>query len=341
MKDNILQRVRKIEIKTRGLSNDIFAGKYHSAFKGRGMAFSEVRDYRIGDDIRDIDWNVTARTQEPHIKIFQEERELTLMLLVDVSASENFGTTERDKKQLTTELAAVMAFSAAQNNDKIGCIMFSDRIEKYIPAKKGRQHVLRIISELLEFKPEGRGTDISKALRFFTSVVKKRCTAFLISDMIDVSDSEVFANANVASLTKNAEESNHNTEKNATKSSSKPKVQHTASSDNRAGQDILLNYQDAIKISALRHDLVVLRIYDQRERELVDVGLMRLLDSETGESRWIDTSSAKVRKAWSENWVLGNKAVSDLMLKNNIDNVEIATDQDYVKALIKLFKTRR
>lgn len=293
MKENILQKVRKIEIKTRGLSNDIFAGKYHSAFKGRGMAFSEVRDYRIGDDIRDIDWNVTARSREPHIKVFQEERELTLMLLVDVSGSEDFGTRERLKRTLATELAAVMAFSAAQNNDKIGCIIFSDRIERYIPAKKGRQHVLRIISELLEFKPQGKGTDVSLALKFFANVVKKRCTAFLISDLMDLEQGGGKA-----------------------------------------------RFEDALKIAALKHDLVSLRIYDERESQLVDVGIIEALDSETGQQQWIDTSSAALRKKWAENWELSTQTITSLLSRNSVDNVLIATDQDYVKALIKLFKMR-
>lgn len=293
MKENILQKVRKIEIKTRGLSNDIFAGKYHSAFKGRGMAFSEVRDYRIGDDIRDIDWNVTARSREPHIKVFQEERELTLMLLVDVSGSEDFGTRERLKRTLATELAAVMAFSAAQNNDKIGCVIFSDKIERYIPAKKGRQHVLRIISELLEFKPQSKGTDVGLALKFFANVVKKRCTAFLISDLIDM----------------------------------EPGGEKT-------------RFEDALKITALKHDLVSLRIYDQRERELLDVGIIEALDSETGQQQWIDTSSAALRKRWAENWELSTQTITSLLSRNSVDNVLIATDQDYVKALIKLFKMR-
>lgn len=293
MKENTLQRVRKIEIKTRGLSNDIFAGKYHSAFKGRGMAFSEVRDYRIGDDIRDIDWNVTARSREPHIKVFQEERELTLMLLVDVSGSEDFGTRERLKRTLATELAAVMAFSAAQNNDKIGCIIFSDRIEGYIPAKKGRQHVLRIISELLEFKPQSKGTDVGLALKFFANVVKKRCTAFLISDLMDMEHSGGKA-----------------------------------------------RFEDALKITALKHDLVSLRIYDERESQLVDVGIIEALDSETGQQQWIDTSSAALRKKWAQHWELSNQTITSLLSRNSVDNVTIATDQDYVKALIKLFKMR-
>ncbi len=183
--NDILKRVRKIEIKTRGLSNEIFAGKYHTAFRGRGMSFSEVREYRAGDDVRDIDWNVTARSRTPHIKVYEEERELTMMLLVDVSGSRMFGTTDRLKKNLQTEIAAVLAFSASENNDKVGCIFFSDRIEKFIPPKKGRSHILAIIRELVGFEPQSRGTRISEALRFLTNVTKKHCTAFLLSDFLD------------------------------------------------------------------------------------------------------------------------------------------------------------
>lgn len=194
--NDILKRVRKIEIKTRGLSNEIFAGKYHTAFRGRGMSFSEVREYRAGDDVRDIDWNVTARSRTPHIKVYEEERELTMMLLVDVSSSRIFGSTERMKKAVITEIAAVLAFSAAQNNDKVGCIFFSDRIEKFIPPKKGRSHILMIIRELIGFEPEHRETKLSEAVRYLTNVIKKRCTTFILSDFIDpVSDREELSDA--------------------------------------------------------------------------------------------------------------------------------------------------
>ncbi|MBE6182034.1 MAG: DUF58 domain-containing protein [Rikenellaceae bacterium] len=186
--NDILKRVRKIEIKTRGLSNEIFAGKYHTAFRGRGMSFSEVREYRAGDDVRDIDWNVTARSRKPHIKVYEEERELTMMLLVDVSGSRMFGTTERLKKNIITEIAAVLAFSATQNNDKVGCIFFSDKVEKFIPPKKGRSHILTIIRELVGFQPESKGTKLSEAVRFLTNVNKKRCTAFILSDFLDATN---------------------------------------------------------------------------------------------------------------------------------------------------------
>lgn len=182
---DILKRVRKIEIKTRGLSNEIFAGKYHTAFKGRGMSFSEVREYRLGDDVRDIDWNVTARSRTPHIKIYEEERELTMMLMVDVSGSRKFGSTEQTKQGVLTEIAAVLAFSAAQTGDKVGCIFFSDKVEKFIPPKKGRSHILMIIRSLIEFTPDSEGTALSEAVRYMTNVNKKRCTTFILSDFIN------------------------------------------------------------------------------------------------------------------------------------------------------------
>ena len=218
---DILKQVRKIEIKTRGLSNQIFAGKYHSAFKGRGMAFSEVREYRSGDDVRDIDWNVTARNRSPYVKIFEEERELTLMLVVDVSGSRMFGSADKLKKNIITEIAAVLAFSASENNDKIGCIFFSDKIEKFIPPKKGRSHVLMIIRELIDFKPESRGTDIAQAVRFLTGAIKKRCTAFVLSDFMD----------------------NH-------------------------------RFEDDLKIASGKHDIAGIRIYDPREQNIPDVGII-------------------------------------------------------------------
>ncbi len=296
MKENeedILRKVRKIEIKTRGLSNDIFAGKYHSAFKGRGMAFSEVRDYRIGDDIRDIDWNVTARNRKPYIKVYEEERELTMMLLVDVSASRMFGTQGQLKKNLITEIAAVLAFSAAQNNDKIGCIFFSDRIEKYIPPKKGRQHVLRIISDLVDFEPEGRGTDLNGALRFFTNVMKKHCTAFLLTDFMDLVPG--------------------------------------------AGGT---RFEEGLKIASSRHDLVGLRIYDVRETALPDVGIVEMQDAETGRKVWVDTASRRTRDSYAAYWELASAAIARTLTKCRVDTVSVATGEDYVAALLRLFKMR-
>ncbi len=300
MKENeedILRKVRKIEIKTRGLSNDIFAGKYHSAFKGRGMAFSEVRDYRIGDDIRDIDWNVTARNRKPYIKVYEEERELTMMLLVDVSASRMFGTQGQLKKNLITEIAAVLAFSAAQNNDKIGCIFFSDRIEKYVPPKKGRQHVLRIISDLVDFEPAGKGTDINGALRFFTNVMKKRCTAFLLTDFMDLSREA-------------------------------------------PDQTMAVNFEEGLKIASSRHDVVGLRIYDIRETTLPDVGIIEVQDAETGRKMWVDSASAKTRDSYARYWETASAAIAHTLTKCRIDSVSVATGEDYVAALLRLFKMR-
>ncbi len=289
--NDILRRVRKIEIKTRGLSNEIFAGKYHTAFRGRGMSFSEVREYRAGDDVRDIDWNVTARSRKPHIKIYEEERELTMMLLVDVSASRIFGSTGRLKKSILTEIAAVIAFSAAQNNDKVGCILFSDRIEKFIPPKKGRSHVLMIIRELIEFRPASTGTRLSEAVRFLTNVNKKRCTSFILSDFLN--------------------------EKR----------------DNEA-------LDDALKIARGKHDLVGIRVYDRREAELPDVGIVELRDAETGRKVWVDTSSRAVRDHYATSWQERSEAIEATLRHNRIDTAMIATDGDYVAELIKLFKQR-
>lgn len=292
-KDDILAKVRKIEIKTKGLSSHIFAGKYHSAFKGRGMSFSEVREYRIGDDVRDIDWNVTARTRTPHIKTYEEERELTMMLLIDVSGSRLFGTTEKFKKDVVTEMAAVLAFSASQNNDKIGCIFFSDKIEKYIPPKKGRTHILRIISDLIDFEPQSKGTNIGVALEFLTNVLKKHSTVFVISDFMDV----------------NVETRN-------------------------------VNYEKPLRIASSKHDLVAIKIYDEREKELPDVGLLTLKDGETGRVVTIDTSSSKVRKMYAEHWTQSNFIVNNAFVRYKVDNTSVATDEDYVKALIRLFSIR-
>lgn len=291
VENDILKRVRKIEIKTRGLSNEIFAGKYHTAFRGRGMSFSEVREYRVGDDVRDIDWNVTARSRKPHIKVYEEERELTMMLLVDVSGSRMFGSNELLKKNVITEIAAVLAFSASQNNDKVGCIFFSDRVEKFIPPKKGRQHILMIIRELIGFKPEGRGTSLSEPLRFLAAVSKKRTTSFLLSDFMD---SEADAAA----------------------------------------------FEEALKITGGRHDLVGIRVYDHREQELPDVGILELEDAETGQKVWIDSSSRRVREAYANDWARRNQRIETVLKQNRIDTATVATDEDYVAALIKLFKQR-
>ncbi len=283
---DLLKKVRQIEIKTRGLSNNIFAGEYHSAFKGRGMTFSEVREYQYGDDIRNIDWNVTARFNHPFIKIFEEERELTVMLLIDVSGSREFGTGFRFKKNVITEIAAVLAFSAIQNNDKIGVVFFSDKIEKFIPPKKGKKHILHIIRELITFTPENRSTDISEALRYLTNAIKKRCTAFVISDFVDE------------------------------------------------------GFEDALKIANQKHDVVALKVYDKRETEIPSIGLIKLKDAETNQYNWVDTSSSAVRSAYKKWWAENDLSTKSTFRKCGVDNVSVNTDDDYVKALISLFKKR-
>ena len=288
---DILRQVRKIEIKTRGLSNDIFAGHYHSAFKGRGMAFSEVREYRVGDDVRDIDWNVTARSRSPHIKVYEEERELTMMLLVDVSGSHMFGTADKLKKNVITEIAAVLAFSATENNDKVGCILFSDRIEKFIPPKKGRSHILMIIRELIEFVPQHGGTALSEPFRYLTNVLKKRCTAFVLSDFMEPEEDRK-------------------------------------------------RFEDALKIASGKHDIVGIRVYDRRDAELPDVGIMEVQDAETGRKMWIDTSLAALRDHYRGEWERLSRETASVLNRSRVDNVSVATDEDYVKALIKLFNRR-
>lgn len=292
MDNELLKKVRKIEIKTKSLSHQIFAGEYHSAFKGRGMAFSEVREYQFGDDVRNMDWNVTARLRAPYVKVFEEEREMTVVLLIDVSSSGIFGTTTKTKRELLAEIAAVLSFSASANNDKVGALFFSSKVEKFIPPKKGRSHLLRIIRELLEFQPQTRGTNISEALRFLTNAIKRKCTAFLLSDLMDV-DRE-----------------------------SRP------------------NYEEALKVAVNRHDLSVINIYDPREREFPDVGLVRVRDAETGEEMMVDTSSKAVREHYN-NWSVGVFRQSKALFnKFKVDSVSISTDQDYVKGLITFFKQR-
>lgn len=283
----LLKRVRKIEIKTRGLSKNIFAGEYHSAFKGRGTTFSEVREYQYGDDIRNIDWNVTARHNRPYVKIFEEERELTVMLMIDVSASRNFGTISKLKKNQITEIAAVLAFSAIQNNDKIGVIFFSDKIEKFIPPKKGRTHILHIIRELIDFYPEDKQTDIEQALEYMTNSIKKRCTCFVISDFIDEHD-----------------------------------------------------FAHALAIANRKHDVVALRVYDPRENQLPPVGMMYLRDAETGEQMWVDTSDKKLREAYEKYAFVREKELDAIFKRSGVDVANIRSDEDYVRALITLFKKR-
>lgn len=286
-KSELLKKVRKIEIKAKGLSQNIFAGEYHSAFKGRGMTFSEVREYQYGDDVRDIDWNVTARQNHPYIKVYEEERELTVMLLVDVSGSKDFGAVGGTKRDMMAEIAATLAFSAIENNDKVGVILFSDKIEKFIPPKKGRKHILLVISTLLDFKPQNRGTDVNCALEFLTSGIKKRCTAFLVSDFIDEGD-----------------------------------------------------YSKALSIANNLHDLIAVQVFDKREMQLPNVGLMRVYDAETSEERWVDTGSKKVREAYQRWWYQRQLKMSDRLQHSRVDLASIATDEDYTKALLALFKRR-
>lgn len=288
----VLRRVRKIEIKTKALSHQIFAGEYHSAFKGRGMAFSEVREYQWGDDVRNMDWNVTARMSTPYVKVFEEERELTVVLLVDISRSGLFGTQVRTKREQIAEMAATLAFSAMLNNDKVGVLLFSDRVEKFIPPKKGRSHLLHIIRELLEYQPEHDGTDVGEALRFLTNAIKRRCTAFVLSDMLDVRE------------------------------------------------DGTPRYEDALKVAVNRHDVSVIRVYDPRERVLPDVGLVHVKDSESGAAAWVNTSSRTMRAAYARWFSDASAASLKLFNKYQVDSVDIATDQDYVKGLMALFHKR-
>ena len=285
--EELLQRVRKIEIKTRGLSNNIFAGEYHSAFKGRGMAFSEVREYQYGDDVRDIDWNVTARFNKPYVKVFEEERELTVMLLIDVSGSLDFGTQKQLKRDMVTEIAATLAFSAIQNNDKIGVVFFSDKIEKYIPPKKGRKHILYIIREMLDFHAESRRTNVAQAIEFLTGVSKRRCTAFLLSDFFDRQE-----------------------------------------------------FLQQLTIANRKHDVVAIQVYDKRACELPNVGLMKVVDSETGYEQYVDTGSKKLRESYKRYWQKQQADLKETFTKSNVDSVSIATDEDYVKSLMGLFKQR-
>ena len=290
--NDLLRKVRKIEIKTRALSHQIFAGEYHSAFKGRGMAFSEVREYQYGDDVRNMDWNVTARLRAPYVKVFEEERELTVVLLIDASRSRLFGTSGQIKRDLIAEIAAVLSFSAIINNDKVGALFFSEKVEKFIPPKKGRSHLLHIIREIIEFQPSSDGTDISEALRYLTNAIKKRCTAFLLSDMLDVDEN------------------------------GSPR------------------YEDALKVAVNRHDLSVIEVYDPRERTVPDVGLVHVKDSETGRCAWVNTSSRRMRRAYSD-WFAGmEENTSRMLMKYSVDNVSISTDDDYVRSLMTFFQRR-
>ena len=283
---DLLKKVRKIEIKTRGLSNQIFSGEYHSAFKGRGMAFSEVREYMPGDDVRTIDWNVTARLNSPYVKVFEEERELNVVLLVDVSASGDFGTRKQFKKDLITELCAVIAFSASTNNDKIGVIFFTDTIEKFIPPKKGKSHILRIIRELINFEPKGKETNITQALRYLTNAVKKKSIVFLISDFMTS------------------------------------------------------GFEDALKISNRKHDVVALQITDAAEKSIPDIGLIKIRDNESGKLIWVNTSSKAFRNNYVSQSSLFEQKLKEIFNRSGVDHAEIDTEKGYIKPLMNLFKRR-
>lgn len=284
---SVLSKVRKIEIKTRRLSNNIFAGQYHSAFKGRGMAFSEVREYQFGDDVRDIEWNVTARFHKPYVKVFEEERELTVMLMVDVSGSLAFGSQRQEKREMVTEIAATIAFSAIQNNDKIGVIFFSDHVEKYIPPKKGRKHILYIIRELIDFRPASNRTDIAAAIEMLTRIQKRRCTAFVLSDFYQQE-----------------------------------------------------SFKSQLQVCNKKHDVVAIQVYDRRDAELPDVGLMRVRDAETGHEQYLDTSSSRVRVAYKAKWLERQARLKEVFSHSGVDSITISTADDYVKHLLMLFKQR-
>ena len=285
--NELIKKVRRIEIKTRRISNNIFAGEYHTAFKGRGMSFSEVREYQYGDEVRFIDWNVTARYRRPYIKVYEEERELTVMLLVDVSKSNLFGSGEQFKRDIINEIAATLAFSTIQNNDKVGVIFFSDKIEKFIPPQKGRKHVLYIIRELIDFKPESNSTDIEVVLKYLTNVIKKRCTAFVLSDFIAPN-----------------------------------------------------NYNDAAVIANRKHEIIRLRVYDQRDREIPDVGLIKLKDPETEKRMWVNTSSKKVRMLYKNHWDETSLVSQRIMVGAGIESVDIEVRQDYIKLLLGIFRKK-
>ncbi|MEO7977554.1 DUF58 domain-containing protein [Flavobacterium sp.] len=282
----LLKKVRKIEIKTKRLSNHIFSGEYHSSFKGRGMTFSEVRQYQYGDDIRNIDWNVTARYNEAHVKVFEEERELTMVLMVDISGSEGFGSKSQFKKDIVTEIAATMAFSATQNNDKIGLILFSDNVELYIPPKKGRSHVLRIIRELIEFEPKSQKTDIAQALKFLSGTQKKKAIVFVISDFMSE------------------------------------------------------NYEQTLKIASKKHDITGVRVYDVREEKIPNLGMVTMLDAETGKIQLVNTGSKSVRMNYEKHYQERVSYFKEIFSKSGAGVVNTRVDENYVTKLLGYFKSR-
>lgn len=282
----LLKQVRQIEIRTRGLVNQVFSGEYHSVFKGRGMEFSEVREYQFGDDIRNIDWNVTARFGHPFIKIFEEERELTVILMVDLSGSLMFGTVEKTKQQVAAELSAILAFSALKNNDKVGLILFSDKIEKFVPPRKGKTHVLRIIREVLSFRPEGKTTNLKSALEYMNNAIKKRSIVFLLSDFMDN------------------------------------------------------GYEKILSVVGKKHDLIGIVINDKREKYIPKLGLVKFTDAETGEEKWIDTSSASFQRTLEDIRQSNALLMKTMFTKSRLDSIEVQTGEDYVKPLVQFFKMR-
>ncbi|NWF50702.1 MAG: DUF58 domain-containing protein [Ignavibacteriaceae bacterium] len=282
----IIRQVRQIEIRTRGLVNHVFSGEYHSVFKGRGMEFSEVREYQFGDDIRNIDWNVTARFGHPYVKIFEEERELTVLLLVDLSGSLSFGTSGKTKQRIAAELSAILAFSALKNNDKVGLILFTDKIEKFVPAKKGKKHVLRIIREVLSFEPKGKQTNIKDALEYMNNAIKKRAIVFLLSDFIDE------------------------------------------------------GYEKILRVIGKKHDLIGIVLKDKRESEIPSLGLIKFIDAETGEEKWIDSSNSSFREQLIKRSAAIDQSRKSLFLSSRLDAIEIQSGQDYIKPLVQFFKMR-
>ena len=280
----ILKKVRKIEIKTRRLSDHIFGGEYHSTFKGRGMTFSEVRQYQYGDDIRAIDWNVTARYNEPYVKVFEEERELTMMLMVDVSGSEFFGTNQQFKRDTATEIAATLAFSAIQNNDKVGLMLFSDQVELYIPPKKGKSHVLRIIRELIEFTPKSKQTNINEALKFLSNVMKKKAIVFLLSDFMDD------------------------------------------------------DYEQTLKIAGRKHDVTGIKVFDKHDEEIPNLGIVPMLDAESGKVQLINTSSKSIRNNYKANALRLEDYYIKTFSRSGAGTISTRVDENYVKKLLGYFK---
>ena len=282
----LLKQVRQIEIRTKGLVNQVFSGEYHSVFKGRGMEFSEVREYQYGDDIRNIDWNVTARLGHPYIKVFEEERELTVMLMVDLSGSLMFGSVPKTKQRIAAELTAILAFSALKNNDKVGLILFTDKIEKFVPPRKGKKHVLRIIREVLSFEPEGKATNLKGALEYMNNTIKKKSIAFLLSDFMDE------------------------------------------------------GYEKILRIVGRKHDLIGIVLDDRREKEIPNIGLVKLADAETGAERWIDTSSKRVRSQMVLDRKEREKIRNSIFVKSNLDRIEVTTGSNYIQPLVQFFRRR-